>query len=292
MKIAFIINPTAGKNRKKDIVPIIENKMNNTGYEYSIIHTKGIDDARLITKKHLKSEYEIIVGVGGDGTVREVASGIKEIGKGILGIIPMGTGNDLARSLNIPLNSNEALEKIILGKIKEVNIGRAEKNIFLNVASIGFDAEIVKNTKIFKGIFKGKLAYTMGILRTLLIFKSKNVTIEYDNIKRNEKILLIAVANGNYYGGGMKITPEAKIDDGKIDVCIIKDISRFKLLFLFPSVYNGKHGKHKKYVEFIRVDSLNVYLEKEAFLNIDGDIINKKGLIKFDLYNKDINIII
>lgn len=292
MKIAFIINPIAGKNRKKDITPIIKNKMDNTDYEYIIVHTKNIDDARIMTKQYLEDKYGIIVGVGGDGTIREVASGIKEMDRGILGIIPMGTGNDLARTLDIPLKPNEALEKIIKGKIKKINMGKVESNIFLNVASIGFDAEIVKNTRIFKGIFKGKLAYTMGILRTLLIFKSKNVSIEYNNIKRNEKILLMAVANGNYYGGGMKITPEAKIDDGQLDICIIKDISRLKLLFLFPSVYNGKHGKYKKYVEFIRVESLKVYLEKEAFLNIDGDIINKKGLIKFDFYNEDINIII
>ncbi|MGO1369381.1 MAG: diacylglycerol/lipid kinase family protein [Senegalia sp. (in: firmicutes)] len=292
MKIAFIINPIAGKNRKKDIKPIIEMHISNSHYEYIIVYTDGIDDARILTKNFLDENYEIIVGVGGDGTIREVASGIKEKGKGILGIIPMGTGNDLARSLNVSLNINEALKRIIRGKTKEVNIGLAEENIFLNVASIGLDAEIVKNTKLFKGIFKGKVAYTMGILRTLLIFKSKEVTIEYNNIKRDEKILLIALANGKYYGGGIKITPQAKIDDNKLDICIIKEIPKFKLLFLFPSVYNGNHGKYKKYVEFIRVDSFNIDTKDEVFLNIDGDILSKKGLIKFNLYEKNINIII
>jgi len=292
MKILFIINPVAGKNRKKDIIPIIKNKFKSTDHKYIITQTKDIDDARLITMKYLKQDYEIIVAIGGDGTVREVASGIKEMNKGILGIIPMGTGNDLARTLNLPLSPSKALDRILDYNIKNINIANVEENKFLNVASIGFDAEIVKNTKIFKGLFKGKLAYTLGVLRTLFIFKPKSVTIKYNDIEKNEKILLVAVANGNYYGGGMMISPNSNIDDNQLDICIIKNISKIKLLFLFPSVYNGKHGKYKKYVEFISVNSLKIHSKEKIFLNIDGDILEKKGLIQFDLYNKNIKVIV
>ncbi|NBI08131.1 diacylglycerol/lipid kinase family protein [Senegalia massiliensis] len=292
MKIAFIINPVAGRNRKKDIVPIIKNKFKNIDYKYIITHTKDIDDARLITMKYLKQDYKIIVAIGGDGTVREVASGIKEMNKGILGIIPMGTGNDLARTLNIPLSPDKALDRILDHNIRNINIAKVEQNKFLNVASIGIDAEIVKNTRIFKGLFKGKLAYTLGVLRTLFIFKPKSVTIKYDDIEKNEKVLLVAVANGNYYGGGMMISPNSKIDDNQLDICIIKNISKIKLLFLFPSVYNGKHGKYKKYVKFISANSLKIYSKEKIFLNVDGDILEKKGLIQFDLYNKNIKVIV
>lgn len=292
MKIAFIINPVAGRNRKKDIVPIIKNKFKNIYYKYIITHTKDIDDARLITMKYLKQDYKIIVAIGGDGTVREVASGIKEMNKGILGIIPMGTGNDLARTLNIPLSPDKALDRILDHNIRNINIAKVEQNKFLNVASIGIDAEIVKNTRIFKGLFKGKLAYTLGVLRTLFIFKPKSVTIKYDDIEKNEKVLLVAVANGNYYGGGMMISPNSKIDDNQLDICIIKNISKIKLLFLFPSVYNGKHGKYKKYVKFISANSLKIYSKEKIFLNVDGDILEKKGLIQFDLYNKNIKVIV
>jgi len=292
MKIAFIVNPIAGKNRKKDIAPFIKSELDKTNYEYTIIYTKGINDASVITKEYIDKKYEVIVAVGGDGTVREVASGISDENKGILGIIPMGTGNDLARTLNIPLDIRESIKRIVKRNIKEINIGISQDNIFLNVASIGFDAEIVENTKIFKGFLKGKAAYTMGILRTLFTFKSKNIKIEYDGIKRDENILLVAVANGRFYGGGMKICPKADITDNQLDVCIIKNIAKFKLLFLFPSVYNGKHGKYDKYVEFIRVSSLKIYSKNEVVLNVDGDIFKTNGLIDFNLDIKNLNIIV
>lgn len=292
MKIAFIINPIAGKNRKKDITPLIKQELKNTDIEYSIKYTEGVKDAERITKKYLDDDYGVVVAVGGDGTVREVASGLVSKSKGILGVIPMGTGNDLARTLGIPLDIKEAIKRIIKKEVKQIDIGDSKNNIFLNVASIGFDAEIVENTKIFKGFLKGKAAYTMGILRTLFTFKSKDVIIEYDGNKRKEKVLLIAVANGRYYGGGMKICPQADIADNKLDICIIKNIAKLKLLFLFPLVYNGKHGKIKKYVEFIKVSTLKIQSDRELFLNIDGDIIKTKGLINFNLDAKNLNIIV
>lgn len=291
MKISFIINPVAGKNRKRDISPIIKNYMKNKKYDYKILKTEYKKHAEELTKEYIDLGYNIVVAVGGDGTVREVATGIIYKKKGILGIIPMGTGNDLARSLQIPLRIEEAIQKIINKNLKEIDIGKAGKSIFLNVASIGFDAEIVRNTKKYKKYLKGKLAYTFGLLKTLFKYKPKKIKIKHNGIEREEKVLLIASANGKFYGGGMKICPKADIMDEELDVCLIKNISMVKLFFLFPSVYNGKHGKFKKYVEFFRVSNLEIYSENDICLNIDGDIINSKGRIYFGLTSNKLKII-
>ncbi|MBS4534529.1 diacylglycerol kinase family lipid kinase [Clostridium sp. D2Q-14] len=292
MKIAFIINPIAGKNRKKDIVPIIKQYFNKSKYKYCIKYTKGIRDAEIITKKFLNDGYRIIVAVGGDGTIKEVSNGIIDRNEGILGIIPMGTGNDLVRTLDIPLDIDKSIKRIINGQIKEINIANVKNDIFLNVFSIGIDAEIVENTKIFKSFFSGKLAYTMGILRTLFMFKSKNIVIECNGEKIEKEILLVAVGNGRYYGGGMKICPMADITDDKLDICIIKNMSKWKILFLFPLAFNGKHKKLKKYVRFIKASSLRIYSKNKLLLNIDGEINTIQGNIDIHINMRRLKVLI
>ncbi|EOC99787.1 diacylglycerol/lipid kinase family protein [Caldisalinibacter kiritimatiensis] len=193
----FIINPIAGGDRAKNIHPLIEEIMENTNITYKIVYTKGHNDATRIAYDAIKKGYKTIVAVGGDGTINEVAKGIIKAGKGTLGIIPGGTGNDLVRSLNIPIDPKEALQVILTGKTKKIDVGEANGKVFLNVASVGFDSEIAKNTEKIKKHIKNKFAYTVGLLKTLITYKNKKVEIILDNnVKINTNLLLLAVANG------------------------------------------------------------------------------------------------
>lgn len=271
-KILFIVNPVAGGGRAKNLISDINVFMQDKSIKYEIKLTEKPRDAIEITKEGVKDNYETIVAVGGDGTVNEVAIGILESAKGTLGIIPSGTGNDLARTLDIPFNFKEAIDVIIRGNKKNIDIGFVNDNLFLNIASMGLDSEVVKNTEKIKIKIKSKIAYTIGIINTLFKFKGKKIKLEIDDKLTHKDIFLVAVGNGKYYGGGLKILPMAITEDGYFHVIVINKISKMKLLFLFPSIFMGQHIKFKKYVEIFKAKKIKIITEEEAYLNVDGEI--------------------
>lgn len=291
MKILFIVNPVAGKGRALKAIPIIKELMNKESLSYKIVETTRPKEAIDIAYNGIQQGFEIITAVGGDGTVNEVAQGIMKSGKGCLGIIPAGTGNDLARSLDIPIDIKESIKCIIKGKHKGIDVGEVNGRYFFNVASIGFDSEIVKNTNNIKKYLKGKFAYTVGLLKTLISYKSKQMEIELDNKKIEMKTLLLAVANGKYYGGGMKISPMAVIDDDYFHTCVIKDISKLKLFFIFPSVFKGNHTRYKDYVSFYKSRIVKVKTLDRVYLNIDGELFKVDDEVVFRISERKINII-
>lgn len=270
MKGLFIINPVAGKGRGKKTAKHIERFMKEKAMSYDIRFTRCKGDGEVIAKDAIQKGYTKIIAAGGDGTIYETANGM--VGShGVLGIIPCGTGNDLAKSLGISENIEKALNIIFEGYERSIDCGRANGRLFLNVASVGFDAEIVKETEMIKKYIKGPSAYVMGVFKTLLHFHDKEVWIDIDGVEMKKNIMLIAVANGRCYGGGMKIAPEARIDDGYFDICIVNKISKGKLLRLFPTIFSGKHLLVDE-VELLRGKSIKIESREKLILNMDGDI--------------------
>ncbi|MTI68515.1 MAG: diacylglycerol kinase family lipid kinase [Firmicutes bacterium] len=291
MSLLFIVNPIAGKGRAKGIIPVIERYLNNSNKKYEILITKEAGQATEFTIDGLTRGYKKIIAVGGDGTINEVNKGLISKGYGILGIIPAGTGNDLARTLKISEDPIKALDLIIKGTNKKINLAEVKGNIFLNVASVGFDAEIVENVKKIKRYLRSKFAYTLGLLKTLITYKYKHLDIVLDNKEIKEKVLLVAVANGKYYGGGMKICPKADIEDEYLHVCLIKKLPKLKLFFIFPSVFKGTHIKYNKYVSFHKTKNLKIKSKEDAMINIDGDIIKGDKEVNFRISDKKVNVI-
>lgn len=288
--ILFIINPIAGKGKAEETIPLIQSKMKESHLEYEIILTTKPGEAAKIAFEMVE-DYPIVIAVGGDGTVNEVARGLINRKKGKLGIIPAGTGNDMSKSLGLSLDQNEALEVIINGNSRNMDIGLVNDNLFLNIASVGFDAEVVKNVEGIKKRIKGKIAYVLGVIITLFSFKKQEMILEMDGevIKRN--MVLMAVGNGGYYGGGMNILPMADISDGYFNICLVKDMSNLNMLFLFPSIFKGKHLKYTKYVEIFKAKSVIVKNKEDRIINLDGELIlsNKEDIIfKLDSCKLDV----
>lgn len=289
--ILFIVNPVAGGGKPKETIPLIKKYMELNGTRYKVIETKEPMEAIEISEKYAQ-EYNTIVAVGGDGTINEVAKGLIRAKTGVLGIIPSGTGNDISKSLGISQNPEESLQAIINNNIKSMDIGLVNGLPFLNIASIGFDAETVKNTNRVKRILKGKAAYIIGVLVTLLSYRSRYISFTIDEKEYSRKFLLIAVGNGSFYGGGMKILPMAKIDDGYFHICIVKNISNFKALFLFPTIFKGNHLKYEKYIEIFKVKRIIIKNEKNTLINLDGElIVNKNEEVIFEFFNDQLNVI-
>src|SRR5690554_2825246 len=179
-KILFIINPVAGGGRARALISLIKEKMDKYKKEYEVILTKGPKEAIKLAEEKA-DDYEIIVAVGGDGTVNEVSRGLINKGRGVLGIIPGGTGNDMAKSLGIPRDPSEALELLCKGNIKHIDIGKANKYNFLNIGSIGFDADVVINNINLKKIIKSGISYIISVIYTLIYYKAKKVEIIIDD---------------------------------------------------------------------------------------------------------------
>ena len=289
-KILFIINPVAGGGKARGLISLIEAKMKKYKKEYRIQLTTKPEEAIKIAEDNAE-DYDVIVAVGGDGTINEVARGLVNKGKGVLGIIPGGTGNDMAKSLGISIDPAMALEHLCNGRRNKIDVGEVNNLTFFNIASIGFDAEVVKNTISIKKIVKSRFAYGISVLYSLFSFKKKRIQINIDGKIVKEDAILVAIGNGKYYGGGMEILPNAKVDDGYLDICVVSKVGKIKLLFLFPSIFKGNHIKYTKYVKVYRGRLIRITAQEGIYLNIDGEINPKVKDIEFNLKDKKLNVI-
>lgn len=289
-RILFVLNPIAGAGKAKALIPLIEEMMDKHKIEYEIILTTKVEEAISISQENVNN-YEIITAVGGDGTVNEVARGLIKGKRGTLGIIPGGTGNDMAKSLNIPIDPKEALETLIKGYKRDMDIGIVNGINFLNIASVGFDAEVVQNNVRIKKKIKNSISYAISVIYTLFSFKKKKIQINIDGKTIKEEVMLLAVGNGRYYGGGMEILPMADIDDGYLDICLISGLGKIKTLFLFPTIFKGKHIKYTQYVKIYKGKEIEVISNEGIYLNIDGDVFDKKNHINFSIESEKLNLI-
>lgn len=289
MGILFIVNPTAGKGKAKELVPFIESECSESQIEYVIKYTSTPTDGTSIAAWGAEKGFERIVAVGGDGTVNDVLNGIAGT-NAALGVIPGGSGNDFIRSINSHKEIKKIVKDNIYGKIVKSDLGICNGKYFINVASSGFDAQVVMETQNAKKILSGSLAYIAAVIKTIFIYKGKKINIKIDDYTFEENTLLVAVANGKYYGGGMLPAPEAEIDDGYFDICHIKQVGKAKMLVLFPKFMKGKHGNIKE-VSMLKGSKVSIEANEDLPVNLDGETFYSRQ-IDFEIVPKGINIII
>ena len=272
MKLLFIINPIAGKGKTKDAIPIIYKFCNDRGILYEVKETHFPGNATDMVLDAVTHGYSAIVAVGGDGTVLEVANGL--IGTSLpLGIIPLGAGNDFARALNIPIGFEHIVDsiKIITESVPiQVDIGKFTDRFFLNIASVGFDAEIIRDLHTVKRFIKGSAAYPLSVFLKFLTYKPKDVTLTIDGKTIKTKIFLAAICNGICYGGGMLINPNGSVTDGYFDLILVKPIARYKIPLLLSKFIKGLHLK-LPYVVTYRCKEVEILSTEALAVNIDGE---------------------
>jgi YegS/Rv2252/BmrU family lipid kinase len=293
MKHLFIINPAAGKGKTLKLIPVIKKIFENKEDDYFIEITKGTGHASEIAKKYSEKDIYRIYSVGGDGTLNEVLNGMVNSSSS-LAVIPSGTGNDFIKSIyNFSKQDKieDLLLKMINGKEKNIDLCRVNGRYFINIASVGFDADVAYNSIRLKKFpfIGGKLAYILGILLTVFNYKSYKLDIYIDGKKHRIDALLAAIANGRYYGGGINVAPKAKIDDGLFSICAIEKVSRFKILTLFPKVIKGTHEDIKE-VSFYSGSTVKIICEEEISFNVDGEITRVKET-EFNIIRDGISII-
>lgn len=299
MKHLFIVNPAAGKGISLKLIPEIKRIFADKGDDFYIEITERPGHASDIARRYSGKDNYRIYAVGGDGTLNEVLNGMAKTGSSIA-VIPSGSGNDFIRSISYRLGGTNnsmdelvgLLKRTIEGVEEELDLAAVNGKYFINISSIGFDAEVVYNTNKFKKLpaVTGSFAYVLGVLYSLINNKSSYLQVDMDGNRICMKSLLIAVANGKYYGGGMMPAPSAVLNDGNLDICLIGSKSRFAIFTLFPKFIKGQHGVIKG-ISFHRAKKVEVSCDRELSINIDGEVEKVRRAV-FEIIPKGIKIVI
>lgn len=214
--------------------------------------------------------YDLVVAFGGDGTINEVVNGLVE-GDTPLGVIPFGTGNDFARSAGIPLGLRPALELVCRGTPLPTDVGIVNGRYFVNAVGIGFDGRTNYEASKIKGL-KGPLVILVAIFRTMRFWQAVPITLTVDGQSISGPAYLIGIGNGPSVGGGLKLTPQARLDDGRLSVCHAADIAPWKILLNFPRLKSGTMYKLKE-VTMLSGSKITVESEQPLPVHVDGEVL-------------------
>jgi diacylglycerol kinase (ATP) len=286
-KILFIVNPIAGGRSKERFPDWVDKYLNKDVYNAEVAFTSHAHHAFKLAMAAV-TDYEIIVAVGGDGTINEVATAL--IGKpNILGIIPQGSGNGLARFLGIPINIRDAILNLNHFNVHQIDAAKVNDRYFFNIAGMGFDAHI--SEKFASGQRRGFNSYIQAAIREILSYKAENYNLIIDGNKYHRKAFMLSFANSSQYGNNAYISPEASANDGLIDVCIIKPFPIYKFPILGLRLFT-KTAQRSPYVEIIRGKAITVIRNDEGAVHADGEPLRMGKLINVKILPGVLNVLI
>ncbi len=266
----IIVNPVAGKGTSLAVRDRLAEALDGHGIQHETVISGHAGEVEKIAGGIDTRRFNEVISLGGDGTLGEIVNGI--VGKPLkLGIVPTGTGNDFIRCLDKDYSIEKAIEKIVAGRVIMANLGRVNQGIFLNMAGFGIDSYILQNMSKIKKFLKGSAGYTLSTFYTLLQYRSRAVTITVDGRTFDRKVMLVAIGNGQYFGGAMKVSPESKVDDGVFEMVIVNEMNKLKFIVTFWKVFKGTHLGVKE-VESFRGTRFKVSSEDSIPLDIDGNL--------------------
>lgn len=290
-KYALIVNLLAGNGRCRRLWPNIEGRLKDSGADYQAFFTERAGHATELARDATQSGYDVVVSVGGDGTLNEVVNGIYGTGAA-LGVIPAGSGNDFCRTFAFDSkNPAQSCDILLRGKTQRVDVAKIDARYFINIGGAGFDAEVSNMANIWgKKHFPGYTAYVASILRVLISFSPRELTIALDGSELKLRAWLVAVGNAQYFGGGLWVTPNADVSDGLFDVCVVSATSKLELLKVLPSVFKGEHLNHWA-VKVYRASQVAISGPKELVSQADGEIIGTLP-VQFSIAEQKLNVIL
>ncbi len=286
----LVVNPRSQNGALGKRWPQLSQRVRRHLSSFEEAFTSGPNDATRIAREALQDGVDVVVAIGGDGTINEVANGFFENGEAIapdasLGILPFGTGGDFRKTVGLPKDLEESAKILARNETRRIDLGRLDyttreggkaQRLFVNIASFGMSGEIDEEVNSSSKRLGGKLTFMLATAKVGLRFKGKRVRIVFDgdeDTSLEKDISTVAVANGKFFGGGMKIAPHATIDDGKFDVISIAQTGTLEALKSGRRVYSGTHLKLDSVSER---RATSVYAEPvgghEVVLDVDGEV--------------------
>lgn len=272
MHLKIIYNPAAGRGRARRNVRTIEEYLRSRGARADCEPSTSPSDLVRIAAESSRAGYDRVVVCGGDGTLN-LAVREFDLEKGTLALIPNGSGDDFAKVMGIPRETRKACDVVLDGVVREVDVATANGLRYLGVAGLGFDSEVADYANHNVRFLRGSAVYLYAILRVLPRFRPRPVRITNGN-SRDEEIMFAAVGNTRQYGGGIRITPDAIVDDGLLDLCIVHRTTRMQLLRTLPKAYSGAHVK-SPFVSVSRGTSFRFESESAMAVYADGEPLTR-----------------
>lgn len=273
-KVLLVVNPSSGGEKAKDFQEMAKEKLGQHFEEVIVKHTEKAGDASDFAKEAAKEHYEAVFVMGGDGTVNEGISGLaEEEYRPKFGFFPLGTVNDLARALNMPLDPEEAIQSLDLTKTKSLDIGKINDNYFMNVVAVGTIPQAVNETTVEEKTKLGKFAYAISAFKNLAANQSYNFKVELDGVEKEIESSTVLIGLTNSIGGFEQLLPEAKVSDGLLHFLYLKDSNLLESLQTLPSLLTGVDESNNR-VGYHQVKEVKVSIvdsEETLKVNVDGD---------------------
>jgi len=290
MYVTLVVNPASGGETAVDHLPMMRRRLGEAVAGLKVVVTRGEGDATAAGRQAVLDGCERLFVAGGDGTLNEVLNGVASVEGGLgavtLGIIPLGTGNDFATALELPDDPEAAIERLLAGRPHAVDVGRLNGRCFLNISAGGFIAEVSEAVPSKLKTVLGKLAYLVGGAQVLADYEPVRVEMRGTSadgaaIPSHAALYTFAVCNSRLIGGGRVIAPNAEIDDGWLDVCLIHAMPTLEFVALLRRVADGSHIDDER-VSYFRTRALELTFERPLNLNTDGQVL-EAGRCRYDV---------
>ncbi len=287
-KILAIINPISGVQKKSNIKEALKNYLDSQKWELEIVYSQYAKHAIELAKEAVKNNFNCVIAIGGDGTINEIGSALVNTPT-ILAIIPMGSGNGLARHLKIPLDVKKSIEKINDQQVDKIDVCYANDKPFLCTSGIGFDGLI--SNLFAKQNTRGLKTYVSLAIQSYLKFKNFKYSIQTTTKNIVGEAFMITVANANQYGNNAYISPESQVQDGKFEIVVIKKSSFLKMIKLVIQSFMGTIHK-SKLIDIIESSTASIELFVEEFTHRDGEATGKGKNFEYTIKEKALKIFI
>lgn len=286
-RVRFIVNPFSGVGKKKRLEYFLDKYLNKAKFEYEICHTKAAGHACEMAKDALLKNFDIIVAVGGDGSVNEVSNALIGSEK-TLGVIPAGSGNGFATHLGISRQTKKAINYLNNAEIFKIDTCQLNDRKYVNVAGVGFPAYVAY--KIRKSTFRGFLGYFKASLIESFNFKMQSYIIRIDGKELERDCICIEVANASTFGYNMKIASNASLTDGLFNVVMIKNVPKWRYLFSLWRFLTGTVHK-SRLVETFLAKEVEIRSNATCAVHIDGEGFLTNKTLKFSVNQLSLNIL-
>ncbi|MDE2797765.1 MAG: diacylglycerol kinase family lipid kinase [Gemmatimonadota bacterium] len=272
----IIANPVSGRGRARRTGERVADLLHERGVYVDLMMSGAPGDCERLAREALARGVRQVAACGGDGTVHEVVNGLAN-SDAVLGIVPCGRGNDLVRALGLSSDVEDVVNTLVHGVDRAIDLGKVGDRFFATVASLGFDTAVAQRMQnqgtgfLTRALgMGGTVSYGLTVLRTLVGYRSSLVRLRGDFGVFEGRILLAATANAPFYGSGVKIAPDAMVDDGVLDVCIVADVSRWTVLRMFLRAYSGAHVGHSA-VRVVQTRTLQIESDDPLWIFADGE---------------------
>ncbi len=287
LRTRIIVNPISGTNSKTNIRALLQKHLSASLYDYEISYTKGPTHATELAAEAVEKNFEVVMAVGGDGTVNEVATGLVHSDTA-LGIIPSGSGNGLGRHLKIPSTPLPAMKALNTAQPVAIDVCSVNDHPFFNVAGVGYDAQVAHDFAASGS--RGLATYTQIVMGSWFSYRARDYRLSLNGEVLDRQALMITVANGSQFGNNAYIAPDARLNDGEMDITIMSKFPAMAVPLMALQLFS-KEISHSRYTELLKASEL-VITQADQKIHLDGEPYELESPLHFKVLPGALNILV